>query len=98
MNMDRFMFDKRTTNYIIAIRGKVGTDGASLNRPISRDLSEQTTFDLHGNRCVSPSANSGSILRHPIQHGLNVCRRASNDTQYFTRRSLLLQRLLEFLE
>src|SRR5262245_66164872 len=98
MNMDRFMVDKRTTNYIIAINGVVTTDGASSDRPISRDLLKKTTFDLHGNRCVSRSANSGSILRHHIQDGLNVCRRAGDDAQDFTRRSLLFQRFLQFVE
>src|SRR5262249_30574194 len=73
MNMERFMVDKRTTNYIISINGVVTTDGASSDRPISRDLLKKTTFDLHGNRCVSRSANSGSILRHHIQHRLDIC-------------------------
>ena len=53
--MDGFTVDKRTTNYIIAIHGVVGTDGASLDWSISRDLSKQTAFDLHGNRAsVAP--------------------------------------------
>src|SRR5215467_3872907 len=98
MNMDRFMVDKRTTNYIIAINGVVTTDGASSDRPISRDLSKKTTFDLHGNRCVSRPANSGSILRHHIQHGLNVRRGAGDHAKDLAGGSLLLQRLFEFLE
>ena len=38
------------------------------------------------------------ILRDHIQYRLNIRRRAGDDTQDFTRRRLLLQRLLEFLE
>ena len=95
MNMDRFTIDKRTTDHII---GEVGTDGTSLDRPISCDLSKQAAFDLHGNSCISRSTNTGSIFRHGIQHRLNIRRRASDDPQDFTCRSLLLQRLLEFVE
>ena len=38
------------------------------------------------------------ILRNRIQHRLNIRRRAGDDTQDFTRRRLLLQRFLEFVE
>ena len=96
--MDRFTFDKRTTNYIIAITGEVGTDGAALDRAKSRDLAKQVTFNLHGNRCIRRSTNSRGILRNGIQHRLNIRRRTGDDAQDFTRRCLLLQRLLEFLE
>ena len=98
MNMDRFTVDKRTTNYIIAIHGEVGADGASLDRAIFRDLSKRTTFDLHGNRCISRSTNSGRIFRHSIQHRLDIRRRAGDDAQDFTRRGLLLQGFLELFE
>ena len=38
------------------------------------------------------------IFRHHIQHRLDVRRRAGDHAQNLTRRRLLLQRLLEFLE
>src|SRR5262249_49796581 len=38
------------------------------------------------------------ILRDHIQHGLYVRRRTGDDTKYFTRRGLLLQRLLKLVE
>ena len=38
------------------------------------------------------------ILRDHIQHRLDIGRRAGDDAQDFTRRRLLLQRFLEFLE
>ncbi len=44
------------------------------------------------------SHSSRGIFRDRIQHRLNIRRRAGDDTQDFTRRSLLLQRFLEFLE
>ena len=43
-------------------------------------------------------ANARRILSNDIQHRLNIRRRASNDAQDFTRRRLLLQRFLQFLE
>ena len=88
--MDRFTVDKRTTNYIIAITGEIGTDGAALDRPMSRDLSKQTIFDLHGNRCITRATNTRGILRNGIQHWLNIRRRTGNDAQDLARRRLLL--------
>src|SRR5262245_21512585 len=55
------------------------------------------TFDK-ADECIVRTAYSRSALRDRIQHRLDVGRRTSDDTQYFTRRRLLLQRLLEFLE
>ena len=48
-------------------------------------------------RASVASHSSRSILRDHIQHRLNIGRRAGNDTQNFARRSLLLQRFLEFV-
>ena len=50
------------------------------------------------NDCIGRITQSRGIFRHHIQHRLNVCRRAGDDPQDFTRRRLLLQRLLEFLK
>ena len=43
-------------------------------------------------------AQPRGIFCNSIQHRLNIRRRAGDDAQDFTRRSLLLQRFLEFLE
>ena len=43
-------------------------------------------------------AQPRGIFPHHVQHRLNIRRRAGDDAQDFTRRSLLLQRFLEFLE
>src|SRR4029077_11128260 len=50
------------------------------------------------NSCVVGPAHPSRTLGDGVQHRLDVSRRASNDAQYFTGRSLLLQRLLELFE
>src|SRR5262245_8098352 len=50
------------------------------------------------NCCVACIAKSCGNLRNHVQHRLNVSRRTGNDSQDFTRCSLLLQRLLKLLE
>ena len=50
------------------------------------------------NRCILRLAYPRGILGYSVQYRLDIGRRAGNDTQDFTRRRLLLQRLLEFLE
>src|SRR5262249_16412439 len=47
---------------------------------------------------IARLAQPRRILRHSIQNWLHIRRRAGDDAQDLTRRSLLLQRLLEFLE
>ena len=44
------------------------------------------------------ATNAHRIFGHCVQHWLNVRRRAGDDAQNFTGRSLLLQRFLEFLK
>src|SRR5215475_1681948 len=46
-------------------------------------------------RCITQTSG---VLSYYIQHRLNIRRRASNDTEDFTRRRLLLQRFFEFSE
>ena len=48
--------------------------------------------------CVVCARTPRRILGNRIQHRLNVRRRAGDDAQDFTRRRLLFQRFLEFLE
>ena len=62
--------------------------------PHARSTSPSTRSIKASSRIAQPR----SIFRHRIQHRLNVRRRAGDDAQDFTRRSLLLQRFLEFLE
>src|SRR5215475_9425500 len=50
------------------------------------------------NRRVGRATKPRRIFRHGVEHRLDVCRRAGDDAQDFTRGSLLLQRFLEFLE
>ena len=57
MDVDRLLVDNSSTMYTVAICGKVGTDGVSRYWSISRYLSTETTFDLHGDSSVSRSAN-----------------------------------------
>src|SRR5262245_26243637 len=47
---------------------------------------------------VGSLTESRGIFCNHVQHGLNVSRRAGDDPENFTRRCLLFQRLLEFLE
>src|SRR5215468_10065694 len=57
--------------------------------PIVDDTIDESVQRLAQARCM---------LRDRIQHRLNIGRRTCNDAQNLTRRGLLLQRLLEFLE
>src|SRR6266511_5441577 len=50
------------------------------------------------NQSIVRLAQPRRIFRDHVQHWLNVGRRTGDDAQNFTRRGLLLQRLLEFLE
>ena len=48
---------------------------------------------------ASPASHScAAVFSDDIEHGLNIRRRASDHAENFTRRRLLLQRLLEFVE
>ena len=67
------------------------------SRPVVRHRSKSVAIDATNHRIVR-IAQPSRILGNHIQHRLNVRRRAGDDTQNFARRSLLLQRLLEFLE
>ena len=62
-----------------------------------RRQSEYITF-RKSNRSVIRVAHTRSALRDRIQHGLDIRRRAGDDTQDFARRRLLLQRFFEFLK
>src|SRR5580765_1329159 len=55
------------------------------------------TDDTHNYR-VAGITQPSSVFCDYIQHRLHVSRRAGDDAQNLTRRSLLLQRFLEFVE
>src|SRR5262245_31545796 len=65
--------------------------------PVMGYRSQDIALDAHYPSVVS-IAQPPSILCNHIQHRLNVRRRTGNDAQDFTRRRLLLQRLLELVE
>ena len=58
---------------------------------------KHVAFDAKDARVVRP-ANTRRILRDHVQHWLDIRRRAGDYAQDFTRGSLLLQRLFEFVE
>ena len=97
MNMHRLPIDNSTANYGATIEGTgfasrpVGCEAIGCRDPIT------VLFDAY-DRNIGRSTNTSSILSNCIQNGLNVRRRAGDNTQDLARRRLLLQRLLEFLE
>src|SRR5262249_13178968 len=50
------------------------------------------------NKGIFSAANTYSIFGNNVKNRLNISRRAGDHAQDFTRGSLLLQRLFEFLE
>src|SRR5215813_10504420 len=94
--MDQFMIDNGSA-------GNRATGDRQLGRHQKRDrtfMSHQTkNITLNNsNRGVVCVAHSGGALGDSVQHRLDIRGRASDDSQDFTRRCLLLQRLLEFLK
>src|SRR5262245_66036430 len=59
-------------------------------RSIRSDQPKNLTVETKNYR-IFRAAHTRGILRHNVEPGLNICRRAGNDTQDFTRCSLLLQ-------
>ena len=53
---------------------------------------------MRSNHSVIALAQPRGVFCDHIQHRLDIRRRAGDDAQDFTRRGLLLQRLLEFLK
>src|SRR5262245_22937333 len=96
MNVDCLSIERRSASY-----------RTSVNRQFqhwrSRDMSpvsyppEHVPFDKSDGRVVG-AAHARGIFRDHVQHRLNIRRRAGNDAQDFTSRSLLFQRFLELLE
>ena len=64
---------------------------------MARHVRKLVTINAHNHSVICLTQPRG-ILCHHIQHRLNIRRRTGDDAQDFTRRGLLLQRLLEFLE
>src|SRR5215831_12507509 len=67
------------------------------NGPITCDFPLHVAFDAP-DLSINSLAKSRCILRHHVQHRLNVRRGAGDNSLDFTRSSLLLQRLFQFLK
>src|SRR5215831_15618696 len=95
MNVNRSAVDDRSAGGCAASEGP----SASRHRHLSmhRYMLKDITIDAI-NQNVARIAQPCGSSRDRVEHWLNVGRRAGDDTQDFTRRSLLLQRFLEFLE
>ena len=79
------------------LNGRIALGELAL-RSVDAPPAEQLSPSTRRMTASSGIAQPRGILRDHIQHRLNIRRRAGDDTQDFTRRRLLLQRLLEFLE
>ena len=82
-------------------RPRVSLTGGALGFPplaSARRRHAQGRLHRRINRTSSRITQPRGAFRDRIQHRLNIRRRAGNDAQDFTRRSLLLERFLEFLK
>ena len=95
--MYRLSVDNRSADQDLArSMGRSRTTRYGID-PMMSYLSKHITLDA--TICASVASHSRArIFGHRIQHRLNIRRRAGDDTQDFTRRSLLLQRFLQFLK
>ena len=59
---------------------------------------EDITFSRDESSASSALTKTHRIFGHNIEHRLNIRRRTGDNAQDFTRRCLLLQRFLQFLE
>ena len=71
--------------------------GADWHRPVRSDMFQYIAIDAIDQN-ISGIAQPRGSRRDRIQHRLHVGRRAGDDPKDFTSRSLLFQRLFEFLE
>src|SRR5262249_47453781 len=67
------------------------------NSPIMGYEPNHVTINAADKSVVCLTQPRGILCNH-LKHRLNIGRRACNNTQNFTRRGLLLQRLFEFLK
>src|SRR5262245_48150320 len=95
MNMNRLAVDDRSAGGCAASEGP----SASRHRHLSmhRYMLKDITIDAI-NQSVARIAQPCGSRRDRVEHRLNVCWRTGNDAQDLTCRSLLFERLLEFLE
>src|SRR5262249_39979642 len=91
MNVNRLAVDDRSAG------GCSSAEGAATSRhrhlPIHRYMLKDITIDAI-NQSIARIAQPGGSRRDRVKHWLNIRRRAGNDSQDFTRGSLLFQRLL----
>jgi hypothetical protein len=67
------------------------------NSPVMGYKPDHVTIKPADNGIVCLTQTCGALRNH-IQHRLNIRRRTGNDSQDLARRSLLLERLLKFVE
>src|SRR5215510_655983 len=96
MNMNRLFVDDSTTSRKAATQ-RVGPIHQRRHWAAVRCCFEYFTFCAE-NQSVARITQPRRILSNSVQHRLNICWRTRNDAQNFTRRRLLLQRFLEFVE
>ena len=97
MNMYRLTVDHRSAGGDPRIIGRASSRRGMGMIPHERHDPKFVAFKSVNIR-VGCIAKPRGIFRDHIQHRLYVRRRAGDDAQDFTRRRLLLQRFLEFLE
>src|SRR5262249_49604889 len=95
VNVNRLRIDDRPAGDRFATKRQ--TFGYPLEGAEMRGKAKVLAIDTI-DQGIATVTQSRRVLGHRIQHGLTIRRRAANDTEDLTRRGLLLQRLLEFVE
>ena len=98
MNVNRLPVDHGSARQRTTINGSSLASGSAVRHRTIRCGQLNTCFAISTkNQRICCIAQPRRILCNHIQHRLNIRRRAGDHAQDFTRRSLLLQRLLELL-
>ena len=97
MDMDRLALDNGTANHRTAINAVVPSR-KHRNRAVSALPIGACFLRRDGSQRHWRSHTPRGVLSNGIQHRLNISRRTGDDAENLTRRCLLLQCFLEFLE
>src|SRR5262249_50541039 len=95
VHMNCLPLNYSTTSWAVSVNRYVLV--GERNQSARRYQTMTVAFD-QPNHAIVCLAQPRSTFCDSIKNGLDIRWRAGDDTQYFTRRSLLLQRLLEFVE
>src|SRR5262245_16088956 len=96
--MNRLAIDHGSAGYRTAVDGRtLLANSCRKKRRVLRSDSKRVVVRQKDSRVIG-AANFCGVFSHNIQNRLKVRRRAGDDAQDLARRSLLLQRFLEFLE